>query len=95
MSFDPVGKFMNLNILLLLTWYLLVFGMICFFVFIFRIVNMPSWRDDHGDRTSEVGYFEDPTGRILDEIFQDQGEQDGDTSAPHVQPGSGINSGLG
>lgn len=76
-------------------WYLLVAVMTGGFLYSFRLINMPCWRDDHGDISSEVGYFEDPLGRVLndgpegDEIFRP-----GDLPAPHVQAPSNSNSGL-
>ncbi|MBX9689704.1 MAG: hypothetical protein K2X27_23550 [Candidatus Obscuribacterales bacterium] len=80
----------------LFIWYLVAGGFIAFFIFVFRFLNMPRWRDDHGDRTSEVGYFEDPVGRVLDSPFYDEPETDaGDAPPPHIQGSSNMNSGLG
>jgi hypothetical protein len=70
------------------TWYCLVAILIAFFLRFFKFINMPAWRDDHGDRTSEVGYFEDSAGRIVANPFNDQGHEEGSVDPPHVQNSS-------
>ncbi len=77
-------------------WYLVCAAFIGYFIFIFRLINMPRWRDDHGDITSEVGYFEDPTGKILvGQFAEDEGPEEAKQSAPHVQaPSSDIGTGV-
>lgn len=67
-------------------WYLAVAIITASFLVFFRYINMPKWRDDHGDRTSEVGYFEDSVGRVVADPLNDEGETEaGDVVAPHVQ----------
>jgi hypothetical protein len=73
------------SFVLILTWYALVGGFVAFFLFLFNLVNKPRWRDVHGDSTSEAGYFEDATGRVLPEPGDPESPEKGDFSPPHVQ----------
>ena len=75
-------------------WYVLVAGFIGFFLFFFRLLNLPQWRRDGGDISTEVGYFEDSVGhQLLGPLNDDSRPDDGDAPTPHVQASSNPSQG--
>ncbi|MBX9693736.1 MAG: hypothetical protein K2Z81_15210 [Cyanobacteria bacterium] len=82
------------TITFLVIWYLLVAGFIAFFLAFFRLLNLPDWRSDRGDISTEVGYLEDAVGHKLTGSFADEKEtEEGDPVVPHVQASANCGSG--
>lgn len=70
------------NLLWLTLWYCLCAGLIFLFQAFYNLLNRPRFRDCRGDITTEVGYEEDPCGRIIETGLANSGA---DNEAPHVQ----------
>lgn len=63
-------------------WYVFCAVLICLFLCVFRALTRPRFRSEEGDITTEVGYEEDPTGRLRDGEHQEDTESSIDD--PHI-----------
>lgn len=75
-------------------FYLLVALLIFLLKSFFRLMHKPKFRHSQGDVSHEVGYFEDPTGRVLTGPLNDEEiHEEGDYEAPHIQSTGNLGSG--
>ncbi len=79
------------TILFILIWYIVCALIIEGFLLFYSFTNKPRFRDELGDITTEVGYDEDSTGRLLHLTCDDECP---DFEIPHVHAPGGTNTGV-
>ncbi len=86
--------FVESTTLLLVAFYMFCAALIGLFIFEYRLINHPKFRQGSGDITTEVGYEEDPTGEpVLPPLHGLPLAGDSETHSPHIQAGAHIGTG--
>jgi hypothetical protein len=76
------------TLVLLVIWYLVCILLLLAWRWFWRFTNLPRFREEDGDVTTEVGYEEDSTGKPLHES-----ESEDHRISPHIAFGADHHTG--
>ncbi len=76
--------------IVILAFYVVCALIIFFFLWFYKLVNQPRFRDGEGDATTEAGYEEDGIGNV---ISTPEDDNEISTALPHTEMSANMESG--